>query len=313
MKAPVHSHPLPSWSIRPLGQSLVFLLGVLGVRAEVIFQAYSPYHHVMVIDEKGMRTLSFDGTHETRMSLRDPSKGHFEYTELFHYAWLWNTNITRVLMLGLGGGSTQRAFLQDYPGVRIQTVEIDPVVVQVASNYFQVPTSPRHQIQVSDARTFLRRSRDRYDLIILDAYTKHRYGSQIPQHLATREFFELAQDHLTTNGVLAYNVITVSRIGNTDAGGALGRTLQAVFPQVYCFKANSSLNVVMIATRDPVRVGNAELLRRGSVLLNRGSSAPTGLFGRVGTFRTELPREAARAPLLTDDYAPVESLDRNRR
>lgn len=280
--------------------------------AEVIFQAYSPYHHVMVIDKDGLRTLSFDGTHETRMSLRNPLEGHFEYTEFFHYAWLWNTNLNRVLMLGLGGGSTQRSFLQRYPGVQIETVEIDPVVFNAATNFFGVTTSERHKVMISDGRTFLRRSRSQYDLLVLDAYTKHRYGSQIPQHLATKEFFELARDHLTTNGVLAYNVITVSRLGGADAGAALGRTLRAVFPQVYCFKSSQSHNVVMIATRETRRSSNAELVARAAALLRQGQDFPKGFTARLGTQPTDLPRQAARAPILTDDYAPVESLGRGR-
>ena len=36
---------------------------------------------------------------------------------------------------------------------------------------------------------------------VLDAYVQHRYGSSIPYQLATEEFFQLASDHLTTNGV----------------------------------------------------------------------------------------------------------------
>lgn len=311
--------PAGSWGFswralgRALGLAFAVVLAAPAARGRVVFQAYSPYHHVLVIDEGGIRTLSFDGTHETRMSLRNPLQGHFEYTEFFHYAWIWNTNLSRVLMLGLGGGSAQRSFLHHYPGVRIQSVEIDPVVVQVATNYFGVTTSGRHEIQVADGRTYLRRARETYDLIVLDAYTKHRYGSQIPQHLATREFFELARDRLSTNGVLAYNVITISRLGGADAGMALARTLQAVFPQVYCFKAATSLNVVMLATRDPRRLSNAELDRQGARLIQAGLSPPAGLFGRLKSFQTEVPREAARAPLLTDDYAPVESLSRGRR
>jgi spermidine synthase len=280
---------------------------------QVIFETYSPYHHVLVIDDNNLRILSFDNTQETRMSLANPIQGHFEYTEFFHYAWLWKTNLAEVLMLGLGGGSAQRAFLHYYPRMEVQSVELDPVVLQVATNYFGVPLSERHRVVLSDGRTFLRRSRQLYDLIVLDAYTKHRYGSQIPQHLATREFFELARQRLTTNGVLAYNVITVSRLGGADAGMALARTLQAVFPQVYCFQAKTSLNVVMIATQEPRRLSNAELFQRGSQLIRQGLTPPPGLFERLRSFQTEVPRNAARAPLLTDDFAPVESLGRPRR
>ncbi|MBL9134874.1 MAG: fused MFS/spermidine synthase [Verrucomicrobiales bacterium] len=281
--------------------------------AAVVFEAQSPYHHILVIDDRGRRVLSFDGTQETRMSLQDPLQGHFGYTELFHYAWLWNTNLSRVLMLGLGGGSSQRSFLHRYPQVRVQSVEIDPIVVQVATNFFQVRISDRHRVQVEDGRVFLRRTRETYDLILLDAYVKHRYGSQIPQHLATREFFELARDRLSTNGVLAYNVITVSRLGGRDAAPALARTLLSVFPQVYTFQAQDSLNAVLIATRSARRLSNAELVQRGIQLATSGLNAPPGLWQRVGSYRTSPPAGTQQALVLTDDFAPVESLDRRSR
>lgn len=301
------------WRVMVAGFMAVVMLGLSAVaEAKTIFEAYSPYHHVLVIDENGIRTLSFDGTQETRMSLRNPLQGHFEYTEFFHFGWLWSTNLTRVLMLGLGGGSTQRSFLHHYPEVKVESVEIDPVVLQVATNYFGVRIHERHDVQVSDGRNYLRRATGKYGLIVLDAYTKHRYGSQIPHHLATREFFELARDHLTTNGVLAYNVITVSRVGGADAGMAVARTLQEVFPQVYCFQASTSLNVVMIATRDARRWTNAELVQRAAVLTQQGLKPPANLFGRLRSFQTEVPRKAANAPVLTDDYAPVEALGRRR-
>jgi altronate dehydratase len=51
---------------------------------------------------------------------------------------LWNPNFSGVLMIGLGGGSTQRAYQHYHPKVRVDTVEIDPVVAQVASKYFKV-------------------------------------------------------------------------------------------------------------------------------------------------------------------------------
>src|SRR5204862_5260858 len=119
------------------------------------------------------------------------------YTEYFHQAWLWNTQITGVVMIGLGGGSTQRAFEFYYPNVVIETAEIDPVVVQVAREFFHFKESDRQKVQVSDGRVFLRRSTAKRDLIILDAYVQGRYGSSIPQHLATKEFFELDRDRVT--------------------------------------------------------------------------------------------------------------------
>ena len=102
----------------------------------VRFETTSPYHHIMVVDQNGFRVLSFDGSTESRMSLDNPLEGHFEYTEFFHLAWLWNTQISQVLMLGLGGASVQRSFEHYYPRLRLDTVELDPRVHEVARDFF---------------------------------------------------------------------------------------------------------------------------------------------------------------------------------
>ena len=222
--------------------------------------------------------------------------------------WLWNTQITNVLMVGLGGGSAQRSFAYYHPGVKIETVEIDPVVVQVARNYFGFRESESQKVHVEDGRVYLRRSRARYDLIILDAYVQGRYGSSIPQHLATREFFELVRDRLTTNGVVAYNVIGTTGGWRADMIGAFWQTLRTVFPQVYLFPARTSQNIVMIATRSGLKMEVASLRQRAAVLERiRRVTLPT-FQERVGAFQGVPPSSAARSPILTDDYAPVEGL-----
>ena len=100
--------------------------------------------------------------------------------------WLWNTQLTNALMIGLGGASTQRAYQHYYPDLSIETAELDPVVVRVAKDYFRFQESATQRVQVSDGRVFLRRGGGPYGVIILDAYEKNRYGSFIPYHLATR-------------------------------------------------------------------------------------------------------------------------------
>jgi spermidine synthase len=240
--------------------------------------------------------------------MQDPLKGHFEYTEYFQMAWLWNTQITNVLMVGLGGGTAQRAFEHYYPGVNVETVEIDPMVLRVAQDYFKFKQSPRQKVQVADGRVFLRRSTVRHDLIILDAYVSGRYGSSIPQHLATKEFFELVRDHLTTNGVVAYNVIGTMNDWHAGIVGAIYRTLKSVFPQVYLFPAQTSQNVVLVATRTGVRADLFGLRQRASQLVQTGRVTLPGFRERIEVFKPLAPPSAARSPVLTDDYAPVEGL-----
>jgi spermidine synthase len=146
----------------------------LPVAAAEIFETTTPYHHIRVLEDGDLRTLCFDDATQTRLSIKDPLQGHFEYTEYFHMAWLWRTNLSTVLMIGLGGGSAQRAFEHYYPDVRIETVEIDPTVVRIAKEYFALKESERQKVHVADGRMFLRRSTAKYDLIILDAYVRSR-------------------------------------------------------------------------------------------------------------------------------------------
>ena len=71
----------------PLTRLIIFawlLCGALAARAIVIFSTYSPYHYIEVVDEGGTRTLSFNGSRETRMNRDNPLQGHVEYKEYFH-------------------------------------------------------------------------------------------------------------------------------------------------------------------------------------------------------------------------------------
>jgi spermidine synthase len=278
------------------------------LRATVVFEKVSPYHQVQVVDEEGMRMLSFNGTRETRMSLADPLQGHFEYIEYFHTPWVWNRDIRRVLMVGLGGGSVQRAFQHYYTNVTSETVEIDPVVIKVAREYFKVQETPALKIHNQDGRVFLNRTSDKYDLILMDAYTTSRYGSSIPPHLTTKEFFALAGAHLTTNGVLAYNVIGQMQGWRTDFVGAMYRTMKEVFPQVYAFPAESSMNIVLVATKSPERFDSTRVQRESADLVRTQKVKLPTFAKRVRMFENAAPASAAKSPVLTDDRAPVESL-----
>lgn len=242
------------------------------------------------------------------MSLSNPLQGHFEYTEYFHMPWVWNRDMKRVLMLGLGGGSTQRSFQHYYTNTLAETVELDPAVVEVARKYFGVVETPKLKIYIQDGRMFLRRSTEHYDAILMDAYTTTRYGSSVPPHLTTKEFFELASKHLTTNGVLASNVIGTLRGRQADIVGAIYRTLKEVFPQVYAFPAGTSQNVVLVATKSPVRFDYRRFQREGTALVRAGTVKLPTFTLRLGSFQSTPPRTAALSPILTDDHAPVESL-----
>src|SRR6185369_10295690 len=161
---------------------------------------------------------------------------------------------------------------------------------------------------VDDGRVFLRRSQKQYNAIIMDAYVKNRYGSFIPYHLATREFFELATNHLTADGVLAYNVIGTMKGWQADLLGSVYKTMKEVFPQVYSFPATDSSNVVLVGTRSAQQSSFNQLQLRASTLLAQKRVTLPSFRNRVYAFRADAPSAAARSPVLSDDFAPIDGL-----
>jgi spermidine synthase len=222
--------------------------------------------------------------------------------------FLWNSHMKNVAMIGLGGGSTQRAYQYYYPDVNVDTVELDPAVVDVAKRFFVVTESATHKIHVMDGRVYLKRAKTEYDAIIMDAYTSNRYGSYIPYHLATKEFFKLASDHMTGNGILCYNVIGTMYGWRADILGALYNTLKEVFPQVYLFPANESQNVVVLATKNPQKYTKAKILSEVNQLIKTGRMSNPQMRARAFVFVDFPPGTANRSPVLTDDFAPTDGL-----
>jgi spermidine synthase len=287
---------------------LVWSSSIISAPARQLFEATSAYHNIRVVEHDGFRVLHFDDTTQTKISVADPLAGHFEYTEYFQMPWLWKTNISKVLMIGLGGGSTQLALEHFYPATTIESVEIDPLVVQVAKDYFEFKESARQKAYVSDGRLFLRRTTAQYDLILVDAYVAGRYGSSIPQHLVTKEFMHLLQFHLPEDGVAAFNVIGTLNGWHADLVGAIYHTLRAVFPQVAVFPAQSSLNIVLVASRSPKVLDLTALRTRANLLVGSRQVTFPRFRQRLERFQPKPPANAERSPILTDDYAPVEGL-----
>ncbi|MGD0410160.1 MAG: fused MFS/spermidine synthase [Verrucomicrobiota bacterium] len=307
----VSASPIPARWLLCLAALLSAWSGQAQTGKQVVFERISQYHQIQVYDDGGVRTLSFNGSWETKMSLADPLTGHFEYTEYFQMPFVWNPDIKTVLMAGLGGGSTQRAYQHYFTNVTVDTVEIDPVVVEVAKDYFHVTETPTQRIHTNDARQFLRRATNTYDVILMDAYATTRYGSSLPPQLVTKEFFTMANEHLTANGVLGYNVIGQITGYRSKLIAALYHTLKEVFPQVYLFPANESQNVVFIATKSKEPFTAAQVQQKGEALLRSGIVKLPAFTARLRNFWNTPPPAAATATTLTDDFNPIESLMAN--
>lgn len=176
-------------------------------RAHVVWAKESPYQYVQTVEVDGVRYLVHDAAMATQSSYAPAAPngpGPYDIFAVLPFLTGQTNQHRSVLLLGLGGGNMVRTFQREL-GTQftfdITAVEIDPVVIQAAQQYFGLQKHEANLV-VDDARHYLRTTDKQYDIIIVDAYT---HEMQIPPMLATREFFQEIHDHLNPNGLLGMN------------------------------------------------------------------------------------------------------------
>ena len=276
---------------------------------DTIYETDTPYHHLVVADaydptyQSTVRYLILDDNFHSAMDLNDPDRMVFPYTEYFHIPFLLSPDISRVLFIGGGGFTGPKSFLKNYANVTVDVAEIDPEVIRVAEQYFRVnETNPRLHIYNQDGRIFLQQTNQRYDLVVLDAYSK----SYVPFHLMTLEFFKLIASHLTTKGMVVSNLIASISGSASELLGAEVNTMRSVFPNVYTFATDGAgypqvQNIIVLDALSSHSLAAEDFQNLA------GTPNATGIpLSNDVSKLFSMP--ANSEPVLTDDYAPVETL-----
>jgi len=116
------------------------------------------------------------------------------------YFFLLQAQAKDVLMIGCGGGTL--ATMLQRSGVKVTVVDLHRFSFTIARKYFGLPQNvPCH---VADGIQWLKRSRHRFDAVILDAFGK----DGMPDAFKQDSFFKLARSRMTTrNALFLMNVI----------------------------------------------------------------------------------------------------------
>ena len=270
----------------------------------LIYEGETPYSHLDVIDFGNTRTLFLDGKRHSAMNHNDPLALVIGYTEYFHLAKLINPNFKNVLFVGGGGFTGPKNFLLVYPDVKVDVVEIDPEVINVAKKYFAVKDDPRFRIFNEDARSFLSRTTEKYDVIILDAYATN----YVPYHLLTDEFFKLLATRLNPDGIVISNLIGSLQGENSDLFRAVYKTIKNTFPTLSIFptehKISNIQNIMLVSS-----IKDRTLVLENLLYSARQNSVTYLIddFEQDEHFYTE-KIETNDVPILTDKFAPVDKL-----
>ena len=253
----------------------------------------SAHGHIVVLAKGHYHLLAVNGIVQTgivkdisHLAKAQSLSDHY-FLELLPYAYD-DPRRAKGLLIGLAGGLIATVLQQH--GMRVDSVELDPALIEVARERFWF-TGPA---VAADGRRFLEDCRTTYDFCIVDTYA----GDTFPFHLTSLEAFEACRRVLADDGLLAVNFIG-SPTGRAFA--AAYHTVSQVFPEVRAIRSEDGDDVqpiVLFASRRPIE-------------FNRGWLGELGVFDGVDPVSEAIARlavvpDTADALLLTDDHNPID-------
>lgn len=286
------------------------ILFILGVSAtEIIAYALrvqsglhdidTEYSRVQVFETRDpntgrpIRALATDPYFVQSAAFLDSEDLVLQYSPYYHLIRHFKPDFTHTLIIGGAGYSFPKDYLRSYPQARIDVVEIDPQMTQIARDFFRLKDDPRMTIIHEDGRMFINRAPTaKYDAILMDAF-----GSlfSVPTHLTTIEAVTNIHRILKDDGVVIFNLGSAISGGGSHFLQSELRTYRTVFPSVYVFKVrpdypDSKLqNLIIVASKTP------------SGRLWSADETVASLLSHHHPIATELEYS-----VLTDDLAPVE-------
>jgi spermidine synthase len=269
---------------------------------KLIFEKNSLYQYIQVIEntvkkERYVRNQKREYT-QGGIYVNAPDKLLFEFTQMgFVSLAFLDREPKDVLFVGLGAGAMPKYFTGRYPDAIIDIAEIDLDMLSVAQKYFYFKENEKMKVHVEDGRLFVKRTKKKYDWIILDAYQ----NDYIPFHLTTLEFLKEVKSKLKDNGVVVANIASPYRNKFFDS---MVMTYKKAFPHLAIFKGKKSANFIFVATiGSKMRDKDSVEARARKIQSERKFDIDLEDF--ASRYEPSETYEWGGAKILTDDFAPV--------
>jgi spermidine synthase len=154
---------------------------------------------------------------------------HGRFGTEWYYAWvteaaIYTPSLDNVLVIGFGAG-TFPFVLEEMDNLgKMTVVELSPTLIKNQKDipfYQEMLSDPRLTLVIDDGRRYLLQTSEKFDLILMDPV---RTTTSHANNLHSKEFFELARQHLKPGGVLL--------IGGLNEERVVSKTIASVFDYV---------------------------------------------------------------------------------
>jgi spermidine synthase len=211
----------------------------------LIASAQSIYNRIDVLqDDKGDKLLLMNG------------REYFNSTDLEAFneciAGIPSALMPGSRLLIVGTGSLSSVYHASRFAESVESVELDPQVVKISMDHFRkyshIDEVKNWTLHIDDAKHFLGSTQKKYDLIIIDLVPPIYVQTAL---LYTREFYELAKQHLSPQGVLSiYTGLLFGTESYMDTVNTPECTIDAVFPEYLVLNSDAADMAFIYASPD---------------------------------------------------------------
>lgn len=195
--------------------------------------------------DRFVRIYFQDGLTQNSVDSSQRSTSFYTYA-LEGLAASYRPAMRNALVLGLGAGVVPMALAKR--GAAVDVVDIDPAAPRVAQAHFGFDATAVRTHE-ADARTFVRRCRSGYDVVVIDLF----HGDGTPDYLVTREFFEDLRQCLGDKGIAVFN--TFADLTQSTAYAHFLMTLKSALPHLALYRpqwSGTHVNSFVIAAAQPL-------------------------------------------------------------
>jgi spermidine synthase len=225
---------------------------VSGDRVKLLDYKEGEFSTISVVEdtESGARTIYLDGFSTATVSRSFSGSTYMQ--AMGFIPMVLHPEPKNVLVIGFGTGNTL-SIASLFPNANVHGVEIDKNVLKF-SKWFSdwnhdVLKRPNVKMFIQDGRAFLRWSRARYDVIIMEPMSPLQAGVV---NLYSKEFYELALDHLKKDGILL-QWLPLHLVGREDAR-SITQTFNNVFPKSSVWNSFLTRIVLLVGSREKINI-----------------------------------------------------------